>query len=110
MLTLLTLNPGTMVNGWVFITPTNHVKLVSGDVVCFGDPRPWEIQGDDCHSTDGFVISGFAGRSLKDVFQSFAGQEKAGCQIATFWRRTGGFFLKPKQYIPSEWAKPVPLP
>ena len=66
------------------------------------DPNPDNIKSSGETTKDGFVIYGYAGKRAF-MFEAPSWSEKDGYYMV--FRKTGK-----KEYVPSHWAEPVPLP
>lgn len=100
--------------GRVCVSHLNYVTE-QGDVVAYGPPEllnPDAVQGVDFFNDVGFVIEGWAGWTVANIINNlhlnFGGVDRT----ISVWTIPEGAAPPPKkrEYTPSNWATPVPLP
>jgi hypothetical protein len=82
-------------------------KMFKGDVVCFGySPNPNEISWEDYTNPGGFMVADTTGMTIQYLVGALGPYH--GNKVMTCWKSQKN--TKPKEYVPSAWAEPVPLP
>ncbi len=101
--------------GWLHLGPDDIMK--DGDVLVFlrfnqaglfAVTHPASINASSWHREDGCILSGYTGEKTSALSESYMPSRLEGCQYSVF-RRIGKGRLN-REYKPSKWADPVPLP
>ncbi len=108
---MITLRPGDTgfrYKDWEYLGVNHETITKAGDKVCYELNLPDVVSGGTIVSERGFVLSDCGGHSMGWISEylnvMFAGKS----MMIGFWRPVQN--KKPREYIPSEWAKPLPLP
>lgn len=103
-------------NGWRLLFFDHNETLKSSDVVVYGGAHPLDIEAHSPSNPKGFIIKGMAGISHQTLFNALVvnGYVKDSMAI---WRKEAhaadqnmALPRAKREYVPSIWATPVPLP
>lgn len=107
MLTQLALPKDWTTHGWTVVPPVPGLVVRTGDAICINHPVPHKIHTYDLVSEIGFIIAdGWDKYPYMGVVNNIYKFHTETPKTVSLFRR----IPKKKEYIPSFWAKPVPLP
>ncbi len=111
MITLCQAFPkGHQVEDYYSLGQDMNLTLKDGDVATYGWGNPNAVTLSDSEGSSlGFIISAWHGQKISYVIGILNVISTLGDRDVTFWRLNEKS-IKPREYIPSEWSTPLPLP